>query len=186
MQLFSVDQCAGTGGTGDIVFAGCSDDDTYHCIGFKAPVKGPGEVCSSAGVESRLSSLNFPSTAHSSPRFTLSRFCVATMAAVNEKAHLEPDSHEVSGISLPASEKSRSPTPEVTPSAAASSPRQMSQISWILVLISILSAVFLFALDNTVVADIQPKVINQFGEIEKLPWASVAFALGAVAVNLFW
>ncbi|KAF1999295.1 MFS general substrate transporter [Amniculicola lignicola CBS 123094] len=80
-------------------------------------------------------------------------------------------------------EKSRSPSPDA---GSKASPRQMKQISWVLVLISILSAVFLFALDNTVVADIQPKIINVFGEVSKLPWASVAFALGAVAVNLFW
>jgi len=57
---------------------------------------------------------------------------------------------------------------------------------WILVVISILSSTFLFALDNTVVADVQPKIILEFNEIDKLPWMSVAFALGGISVNLIW
>lgn len=44
----------------------------------------------------------------------------------------------------------------------------------------------LFALDNTVVADIQPKLIETFGEIEKLPWVAVSYGLGSMSVNLLW
>lgn len=94
-------------------------------------------------------------------------------------------SHETAVSGPNDDEKLTPPNPDAEPSPGPGV-RNMGKISWILVLISILSAVFLFALDNTVVADIQPKIINLFGEIEKLPWASVAFALGAVAVNLFW
>ncbi|KAF2014395.1 MFS general substrate transporter, partial [Aaosphaeria arxii CBS 175.79] len=97
---------------------------------------------------------------------------------------LSLSSHEIFDGTQSGLEKPQSAISETLGSTP--SPRNMKQISWVLVLISILSAVFLFALDNTVVADIQPKIINIFGEIEKLPWASVAFALGAVAVNLFW
>jgi hypothetical protein len=118
------------------------------------------------------------------------------MAEVQPHAQLEPIIYDKNEKNAGAShqtsifdtqhdpEKSRTATPDVAPSAA--SPRQMTQVSWVLVLIAILSAVFLFALDNTVVADVQPKIINVFGEVDKLPWASTAFALGAVAVNLFW
>lgn len=35
---------------------------------------------------------------------------------------------------------------------------------------SILSAIFLYALDNTIVADITPAVVNLFGDAAKLPW----------------
>ena len=45
---------------------------------------------------------------------------------------------------------------------------------------------FLFTLDNTVVADVQPKTIGSLGPIDKLPWISVSFGLGAVSVNLVW
>lgn len=65
------------------------------------------------------------------------------------------------------------------------SPRTLGTVTWMCVVISLLSSMLLFALDNTVVADIQPKVILTFGNIDKLPWVSVAFALGGIAVNLF-
>ena len=68
----------------------------------------------------------------------------------------------------------------------ARKPRSMKGITWFCVVLSLLSSIFLFALDNTVVADVQPSIIKTLGEIEKLPWISVAFALGAISVNLFW
>lgn len=64
-------------------------------------------------------------------------------------------------------------------------PRDMNQVSWICVVISLMSSMFLFALDNTVVADVQPSIINTLGNVDKLPWVSVAYALGAIAINLF-
>lgn len=63
---------------------------------------------------------------------------------------------------------------------------QQSSLIWVIVALSILSSTFLFALDNTVVAVLQPKIVESLDEIEKLPWLSVAFALGAVSVNLLW
>ncbi|KAL9052028.1 MAG: hypothetical protein Q9162_005647 [Coniocarpon cinnabarinum] len=62
----------------------------------------------------------------------------------------------------------------------------MRAVVWFLVAASVFSATFLFALDNTIVADVQPKVIESFGEVTKLPWISVAFPLGGVAMNLIW
>lgn len=70
--------------------------------------------------------------------------------------------------------------------AADVPPRKVTGFKWVLVIFSILSAIFLFALDNTIVADVQPKIVDSFGEINKLPWISVSFALGGVAVNLVW
>lgn len=64
--------------------------------------------------------------------------------------------------------------------------RPLKPFSWLLVVCSLLAALFLFALDNTIVADVQVNIIYTLGGIEKLPWISVAFALGAVATNLFW
>ena len=52
--------------------------------------------------------------------------------------------------------------------------------------IAILSSVFLFALDQTIVADVQPSIIAEFGSINKLPWLSVAFLLGTASTNLLW
>ncbi|MCJ1386659.1 hypothetical protein MMC17_009785 [Xylographa soralifera] len=66
------------------------------------------------------------------------------------------------------------------------SPRDLHGIIWVLVVVAVLWADFLVALDNTIVADVQPKILLDLGEIDKLPWVSVAFALGGVAVNLVW
>ncbi|KAK7744557.1 hypothetical protein SLS53_003442 [Cytospora paraplurivora] len=63
--------------------------------------------------------------------------------------------------------------------------RNLKSVSWFFVVSSLLAALFLFALDNTIVANVQENIIYTLGGIEKLPWISVAFALGAVATNLF-
>ncbi|KAI1097136.1 major facilitator superfamily-domain-containing protein [Jackrogersella minutella] len=64
--------------------------------------------------------------------------------------------------------------------------RKLKPLSWFFVVFSLLAALFLFALDNTIVANIQENIIYTLGGIEKLPWISVAFALGAIATNLLW
>lgn len=51
---------------------------------------------------------------------------------------------------------------------------------------SIFSCVFLFALDNTIVADVQPAIVNEFNDLTLLPWLSVAFMLGAASTLLMW
>ena len=65
-------------------------------------------------------------------------------------------------------------------------PRVRGALSWPVLVISVLSSTFLFALDNTMVANIQPTIIETFGEVEKLPWLSVAFQLGALGASLLW
>ena len=64
--------------------------------------------------------------------------------------------------------------------------RKITGIKWLLVVISILSSTFLFALDNTVVADVEPKIVDRFGEIQKLPWLPIGFLVAAVSTNLIW
>lgn len=64
--------------------------------------------------------------------------------------------------------------------------RTITGFKWALVVCAILSSTFLFSLDMSIVADIQPKIIETFGQIEKLPWLSVAFALGTAATSLIW
>lgn len=73
-----------------------------------------------------------------------------------------------------------------SPGSGDPSPRSVNGLIWGLVVAAILSSTFLFALDNTIVADVQPQIIGRFGEIGKLPWLSVAFLLGAVSTNLIW
>lgn len=47
---------------------------------------------------------------------------------------------------------------------------------WTLIIAAILSTIFLFALDNTITADVIPAVIGSLGQADKLPWLSVAYA----------
>ena len=65
-------------------------------------------------------------------------------------------------------------------------PRDISGWKWALVVTAILSSIFLYALDATIVADIQPAIVAEFDGLEKLTWISVAFLLGASATNLLW
>ena len=64
--------------------------------------------------------------------------------------------------------------------------RNLKGIKWIICVLSIFSSVFLYALDNTVVATIQPAIINDMHHIEKLPWVSVTFQVTSVALDLTW
>ncbi|ETN44952.1 uncharacterized protein HMPREF1541_09827 [Cyphellophora europaea CBS 101466] len=57
---------------------------------------------------------------------------------------------------------------------------------WVLVVISILSSTFLFSLDNTIVAVIQPAIVQRFNAFEKLPWIAVGFVLGGCSMNLVY
>lgn len=72
------------------------------------------------------------------------------------------------------------------PAAPQESPRKVQGWRWGIVVLSMLSSIFLFALDNTIVADIQHAVVEEFHDIGKLPWLAGAFLMGAAATNLIW
>lgn len=65
-------------------------------------------------------------------------------------------------------------------------PRDITGWKWGVVVAAILSSTFLFALDNTIVADVQPVIVTRFNAVSKLSWLSVAFLIGAAATNLVW
>ncbi|KAE9373047.1 MFS general substrate transporter [Stipitochalara longipes BDJ] len=65
-------------------------------------------------------------------------------------------------------------------------PRDITGWKWAVVVGAILSSTFLFALDNTIVADVQPVIVTHFHDVGKLSWLSVAFLIGAAATNLVW
>ncbi|KAJ5611901.1 hypothetical protein N7528_009006 [Penicillium herquei] len=65
-------------------------------------------------------------------------------------------------------------------------PRDVHGVKWVLVVMSIFSCVFLFALDNTIVADVQATIVEEFEDLAMLPWLSVAFMLGAASTLLIW
>ncbi|KAL8937038.1 MAG: hypothetical protein Q9216_004627 [Gyalolechia sp. 2 TL-2023] len=57
---------------------------------------------------------------------------------------------------------------------------------WTLGVAAILSSVFLFSLDQTIVADIIPAIVEHFGSVQKLPWVSVTLLLAAAGTINFW
>lgn len=65
-------------------------------------------------------------------------------------------------------------------------PRDITGWKWAIVVLAILSSTFLFALDNTIVADVQPVIVTHFNSVGKLSWLSVSFLIGAAATNLVW
>ncbi|GKZ19209.1 hypothetical protein AbraIFM66951_008043 [Aspergillus brasiliensis] len=65
-------------------------------------------------------------------------------------------------------------------------PRDIGGWKWAIVVAAIYSSQFLFALDNTIVANIQPTIVEDFNSVSKLSWISVAFLIGAASTNLVW
>ncbi|KAF2087841.1 MFS general substrate transporter [Saccharata proteae CBS 121410] len=57
---------------------------------------------------------------------------------------------------------------------------------WIAVLVAFNISAFLYALDNTIVADIQASTVETFGEVGKLAWLGSGFPLGGIATVLPW
>ncbi|KAH4299221.1 hypothetical protein HBH64_047120 [Parastagonospora nodorum] len=60
--------------------------------------------------------------------------------------------------------------------------RTLHGCKWFLAYSSLLSTVLFYALDGTIVAAIQPQIIETFGETEKLPWIGVGMFLGALSI----
>jgi hypothetical protein len=75
-------------------------------------------------------------------------------------------------------------SPETTEDAGPEYERKIHGIKWVLTVGAILSCVFLYALDTTVVADIQPNIIASLGDFQKFPWLATAYALPATALVL--
>lgn len=82
------------------------------------------------------------------------------------------------------SEKVESDT-ELGDVTAPTPTRSIQGLRWFLVVLAILSSTFFYGLDNTVVADIQPTVVQRFDAIDRLPWISVTFLIGAATTNFF-
>ncbi|KUI58624.1 hypothetical protein VP1G_05885 [Cytospora mali] len=65
-------------------------------------------------------------------------------------------------------------------------PRDIDGWKWWCAMTAILLSIFLYALDNTIVADIQATIIEDLGGLDKLSWLSVGFLLSATATNMVW
>lgn len=67
-----------------------------------------------------------------------------------------------------------------------SQPRKITGWAWAVLVTGLVMANLLISMDNTIVADIQAPIIAELGEINKFPWISVGFTLGAASANIFW
>jgi MFS family permease len=47
---------------------------------------------------------------------------------------------------------------------------------------SFLVGLFLFALDNTIVADVQPAIVDEFQSVDKISWLATAFFLATTGI----
>jgi len=99
-----------------------------------------------------------------------------TAAVTDEKKSIEAD-----GAELQAEQNS---TGSSSPTTAVEA-RQIHGWKWAVAYTALLSVTFLFALDNTVVAAIQPSILKAFGHVELLDWVGVGFSLGSTIV-LAW
>lgn len=68
------------------------------------------------------------------------------------------------------------------------SPRRgyLTSLSWVVLCSSLLLAEMQAALDTTMTANLQPTIINTFGEIAKFPWINVTYSLGMGGTCLLW
>ena len=64
--------------------------------------------------------------------------------------------------------------------------RKIQGMTWALVVMATLSSLFLFSLDNTIVAVVQPKIVEDLGALDKLPWLVVGYCLGSVSMASLW
>ncbi|KAI1127962.1 putative efflux pump antibiotic resistance protein [Nemania abortiva] len=64
--------------------------------------------------------------------------------------------------------------------------RKLTGVTWFIAVFAIISSTFLYALDNTVLANIRPSIIDTFGHIDLLTWVSVAYPLGEIGSNPLW
>ena len=70
---------------------------------------------------------------------------------------------------------------------ATSTRHRLTGFKWFVVIVAILSSTFLYALDNTVTANVRPSMIKTLGNrIDLLPWLSVAYPLGEIGTNPLW
>ncbi|KAF7554592.1 hypothetical protein G7Z17_g2759 [Cylindrodendrum hubeiense] len=91
------------------------------------------------------------------------------------------DTEPWTGPDAPASSNEKQEQPEIE-----ALPRDITGWKWSLAVAAVLSSIFLYALDNTIVAAVQPIIVTEFNSVDKLPWLSVAFLLGATATNMIW
>jgi MFS family permease len=71
-----------------------------------------------------------------------------------------------------------------TPVTVDDTQRKVHGLAWFLLVLAIYSSTFLYALDNTIVANIQPAIVNSLNGVDKIAWVGVAFVMASSATLL--
>ncbi|ORY70428.1 putative MFS drug efflux transporter [Pseudomassariella vexata] len=127
------------------------------------------------------SSDNFPGQLCVSGR----KFWFSSTMAASQNDHTSSDSNVAGTTTIPGtplpydSEKLEQPKAEALP-------REITGWKWMVATVVILSSIFLYALDATIVADIQPAIVKEFDSLQNLLWLSVGFLMSATATNMDW
>ncbi|ROV90081.1 hypothetical protein VMCG_09794 [Cytospora schulzeri] len=66
----------------------------------------------------------------------------------------------------------------------ASEKRHINGLRWLCFVISSLTSIFVYSLDNTIVANIVPTIVSDLDAIDQLSWLSVGFMIGGMAMVL--
>lgn len=87
---------------------------------------------------------------------------------------------ERSTLDLIASEKAAS----VNPREHAATVRPIHGWKWFVACFAVYLSAFLYGLDTTIAADVQPAIVKSLGNVQKLSWIGSGFPLGSIAVIL--
>ncbi|KAF2092920.1 MFS general substrate transporter [Rhizodiscina lignyota] len=100
-------------------------------------------------------------------------------ADADKKATISPTTYiSTNDLSHVDAEKHLSPTANDDDPLSPEEERVINGWRWALACIALYISVFLFALDNTIVADVQAPVVERFGQVEKVGWLGIGFPLG--------
>ena len=90
------------------------------------------------------------------------------------------DGKEKSTLGLISSEK----VAAINPREHAATVRPIHRWKWFVACGSIYLSTFLYGLDTTVAANVQPAIVKSLGDVQKLSWIGSGFPLGSIAVIL--
>lgn len=107
-------------------------------------------------------------------------------ASLNDSRSAEGQGPTTAAESAPGQSQTIEKAPTPRDDDAKSQLSKTRGLVWLLAVFSLVSGVFIYSLDSTVSADVQPVIIEQLGHIEKLPWISVSGRLAATGTNLIW
>lgn len=97
--------------------------------------------------------------------------------AVREKAPDKNDANDEAALHV---------AENVDTESTESTGRKINGFRWFLVVIAVLSPTFLYALDNTIMANVRPSIIDTLGQLGMITWLTVSYPMGELGANPLW